>query len=63
MKKSIIVNICGIVFHIDEDAYEALNNYLIALKNYFISQTGGREIVDDIEARIVELLQPKLSEM
>jgi phage shock protein PspC (stress-responsive transcriptional regulator) len=62
MKKSIIVNICGIVFHIDEDAYEILNNYITELNNYFSTRTGGKEIVGDIEARIVELLQPKLSE-
>jgi phage shock protein PspC (stress-responsive transcriptional regulator) len=62
MKKSIIVNICGIVFHIDEDAYEELNNYIAELNNYFSSQPSGKEIVNDIETRIVELLQPKLSD-
>jgi phage shock protein PspC (stress-responsive transcriptional regulator) len=61
MKKSIIVNICGMVFHMDEDAYEVLNKYIAALNSYFSKQTGGREIVEDIESRIVELLQPRLS--
>ena len=62
MKKTVIININGIVFHIDEDAYERLNGYLSSLNRYFGNSTEGGEIITDIEARIAELLQPKLSE-
>lgn len=62
MKKTVIININGIVFHIDEDAYERLSGYLSSLNHYFGSSAEGGEIIADIEARIAELLQPKLSE-
>jgi len=32
MNKTLNINLAGIVFHIDEDAFEILNNYLNALK-------------------------------
>lgn len=62
MKKTVIVNINGIIFHIDEDAYEKLSIYLDTLKRYFNSANESKEIIEDIEARIVELMQPKISE-
>jgi phage shock protein PspC (stress-responsive transcriptional regulator) len=61
MKKTVIININGIVFHIDEDAYERLTGYLGSLNHYFGNSTEGGEIISDIEARIAELLQPKLT--
>ncbi len=57
MKKAFKVNLGGIIFHIDEDAYEMLKNYLKVIESYFIDQEGGKEIVDDIEARMAELFQ------
>lgn len=63
MKKTVIININGIVFHIDEDAFERLNGYLSSLNHYFGNSTEGGEIITDIEARIAELLQPKLSDI
>jgi phage shock protein PspC (stress-responsive transcriptional regulator) len=62
MKKTVIVNINGIIFHIDEDAFGKLNAYIDALHRYFDAQTEGREIVSDIESRIAELLQPRINE-
>jgi phage shock protein PspC (stress-responsive transcriptional regulator) len=62
MKKTVIININGIIFHIDEDAFERLSGYLDALKRYFGSNAEGQEIIADIEARIAELLQPKISD-
>ena len=56
MKKNITINLCGRLFPIDEDAYEMLSTYEQSLRNYFRSREGGEEIVDDIEARIAELL-------
>ena len=42
------------VFNIEEDAYDKLNNYLQSIKHYFSSYEGNQEIVSDIEARIAE---------
>lgn len=54
MKKTISINIAGIVFHIEDDGYEKLNTYLKAIQKYFSSYEGSKEIVEDIEARIAE---------
>jgi phage shock protein PspC (stress-responsive transcriptional regulator) len=59
MKKNIRININGIIFNIDEDAYQRLNTYLEQLRAHFSKQEGGNEIVDDIEIRIAELLNEK----
>jgi phage shock protein PspC (stress-responsive transcriptional regulator) len=61
MNKTVTINISGIIFHIEEDAYESLNQYLAAIKGYFSRKDAGNEIMMDIEARIAELLQLKLS--
>ena len=60
MKKTLIVNLGGNVFHIDEDAYRLLDNYLSNLKLHFRRQAGADEIVNDIELRISELFSEKL---
>jgi phage shock protein PspC (stress-responsive transcriptional regulator) len=60
MKKTLTINISGIVFNIEEDAFEILNNYIELLENIFESQAGGQEILQDIESRIAELLQEKM---
>ena len=53
MKKTFEVNINGKIFHIDEDAYELLKNYLSQLREAFPGEEG-EEIVSDIECRISE---------
>ena len=35
MNKTVNINLAGIVFHIDEDAFEIFKNYLNALKDHF----------------------------
>ena len=35
MKKTFTINLSGTVYHIDEDAYNLLDNYLENLKHYF----------------------------
>lgn len=61
MNKTLTINISGIIFHIEEDAYEKLSRYLATIKSYFSHTEGGNEIMSDIEARIAELLQEKLN--
>lgn len=62
MKKTFTINISGSVFHIDEDAYEKLQNYLLMLSNHFGGSVEGREILQDIEARIAELFNLKMKD-
>jgi len=59
MKKTFTINISGSVFHIEEDAYEVLQKYLINLKNHFGNGDEGKEILADIEARIAEICTVK----
>ncbi len=59
MKKTFTINISGTVFHIEEDAYEVLQKYLVNLKNHFGSGEEGKEIISDIEARIAEIFSEK----
>jgi len=61
MNKTVTINISGIIFHIEEDAYEKLGKYLATIKGYFASSESGNEIISDIEARIAELLQSKIN--
>ena len=61
MKKTVTANISGIIFHIDEDAYDKLNRYLDSLRNHFSTEESGDEILSDIESRITEMLQEKIS--
>ncbi len=60
MYKVININIGGRIFQVEENAFEMLNQYLNALKNYFSNKPEGNEIVSDIENRIAELLLEKL---
>lgn len=62
MKKTLTINLGGIVFHIDEDAYQLLNQYLESLNKYFRRQEGSLDILSDIESRIAEILGEKCSE-
>lgn len=55
------VNIGGFVFHVNEDAYGVLKNYLDEISQHFTNTESGDEIISDIEARIVEIFQQKLS--
>lgn len=59
MKKTFTINIQGSVFHIDEDAYEVLQKYMIQIKNHFDNVEDGQEILSDIEFRLSELFTEK----
>ena len=54
MKKTISINIGGVVFHIEEDGYEKLRDYLGSVQRYFSSFADSKEILSDIEGRIAE---------
>lgn len=61
MNKTLTVNIGGLVFHIDENAYHKLDRYLQAIRRSF-SQEEQDEIIHDIEIRIAELFNEKISD-
>ena len=60
MNKVFNINLGGIPFTIDTDAYEHLNNYLETIHNHFRASEGYEEITTDIEARMAELFQEGL---
>jgi len=60
MNKTVNINLAGIFFHIDEDAYLKLQRYLEAIKRSFTDSQGRSEIISDIEARIAELFSERI---
>ncbi|GAA4470266.1 hypothetical protein GCM10023189_58550 [Nibrella saemangeumensis] len=60
MKKTISINISGVIFHIEEDGYDKLKSYLSSIQQYFSGYEDSQEIVTDIENRIAEKLLAKL---
>ena len=61
MNKTIAVNISGFVFNIEEQAYENLKQYLDKIRANFSNEEERDEIMNDIELRIAELFQDKIS--
>ncbi len=62
MKKNISINISGIIFHIEEDGYERLKEYLDSINKYFSTFDDSSEIIADIESRIAEIFLEKLKD-
>jgi len=62
MNKTVNINLAGIFFHIDEDAYSKLQRYLEAIKRSFTDPQGRSEIISDIEARISELFTERMKD-
>ncbi|RZJ36161.1 MAG: PspC domain-containing protein [Flavobacterium sp.] len=61
MNKTVNINLGGMFFHIDEDAYQKLTRYFDAIKRSLSNSTGQDEIIKDIEMRIAELISEKHS--
>jgi hypothetical protein len=59
MKETRTINLNGMVYHIDYDAYQSLRDYIhdIELR---LPMNDRQEIIGDIEARIAELFQKAL---
>jgi phage shock protein PspC (stress-responsive transcriptional regulator) len=60
MNKTVNINLAGVFFHIDEDAYLKLQRYLEAIRRSFTDSQGRNEIIADIEARIAELFNERV---
>jgi phage shock protein PspC (stress-responsive transcriptional regulator) len=61
MKKTIDINLAGLRFALDEDAYQRLSAYLRALEAQLAQTPGKEEILADIEGRIAELFTANLN--
>ncbi|WP_026727704.1 PspC domain-containing protein [Flavobacterium denitrificans] len=59
MNKTVNINLGGMFFHIDEDAYLKLTRYFDAIKRSLNNSSGQDEIIKDIEMRVSELLTEK----
>jgi phage shock protein PspC (stress-responsive transcriptional regulator) len=59
MNKTVNINLGGIFFYIDEDAYAKLTRYFDAIKRSLTPSSGQEEILKDIEIRVSELLTEK----
>jgi phage shock protein PspC (stress-responsive transcriptional regulator) len=59
MNKTVNINLGGLFFHIDEDAYQKLSRYFEAIKRSLTNSNGQDEIIKDIEMRIAELFAEK----
>lgn len=62
MKRTVSVNIKGMNFLIEEDAYELLQDYMDRLSQSLRNEKGNKEITEDIELRIAELCSSKLTD-
>jgi phage shock protein PspC (stress-responsive transcriptional regulator) len=60
MNRVININLGGMPFVIDDDAYEYMSNYLASIRNHFAFSASKDEIMYDIEVRMAELFQEKL---
>jgi phage shock protein PspC (stress-responsive transcriptional regulator) len=60
MNKTISINLSGMLFNLEEEAFNKLSNYLSAIKASFKNAEGRDEIIGDIESRIAELFHEKL---
>ena len=61
MNKTVTINLSGLVFQVDEHAYQDLSEYLNAIKARFKNSEGSDEIIADIESRIAEMFSEKLN--
>lgn len=59
MDKIITINLGGYAIRMEEDAYEALKPYIRQIEEKFANTENGKEIINDIEARIAEMLMER----
>ena len=59
MNKTVNINIGGIFFNVDENAFQKLSRYFDAIKRSLSNSSGQDEIMKDIEMRVAELLEER----
>ncbi|MFP4018032.1 MAG: PspC domain-containing protein [Bacteroidales bacterium] len=60
MKQMYSINLSGILFHIEEDAYNTLKTYLEEIGNKFQGEEKN-EITEEVEIRMAELFSEKIN--
>lgn len=60
MKKTLSITIGGLVYNIEEDAYQVLDVYLSGIRAHFAADENVDELVADIESSISEKFAEKL---
>lgn len=61
MRKTVSISISGMLFHVEEQAYKKLEQYLTSIRSHFATYEDEAEIVSDIENRIAEHFSEKLN--
>ena len=61
MNKTVSIHLQGVPFIFEEQAYDRLNQYLLRLREVLQKEEGSDEIIQDVELRMVELLQQHLT--
>jgi phage shock protein PspC (stress-responsive transcriptional regulator) len=61
MNKTVSIHLQGVPFILEEQAFDRLNSYMLQLKQVLQKEEGSDEIIQDIELRMVELIQQKLT--
>lgn len=56
MQQVVKVNIGGVAFTLEREAYDTFQQYLSSLEEYYLSNNNGGEIISGIEERVAELL-------
>ncbi len=62
MKKTSTIHLSGLLFNIEEDAYEKFSQYIQSIEKYFENHAGKKEILEDIENRMAEILSGKIND-
>ena len=61
MKKTVNVAIGGCSFIIDEDAYNVIENYLDRFKAAIGAESSSKDVMEELESRIADLLKGRLA--
>ncbi len=60
MQITIHSSLGGCAFHLEEEVYSLLHQYLARLEKEFAEETGAAEIINDIESRMADLFTMRL---
>lgn len=62
MKTTVSINIGGLAFYIDEDAYVTLKKYFKRVEIHYAKEEGYEEIISDIESRVADLFRERIND-
>ncbi|HHU00872.1 MAG TPA: hypothetical protein GXZ84_06670, partial [Bacteroidales bacterium] len=58
MKRTIVINLSGFAYTIEEDAHDRLKGYLDKVRIYLGGGEDAEETMTDLDARLAELFTP-----